>query len=100
MQGSYRKGGYVYVEEHLPPNQGNTRAYSAEYFIAKAGKISPEFKTIIEDSLFVAASPSKSTSALHKAFSLHRSSDPALFRRAYSTTAQQRVACDINLSRL
>ena len=79
---SYRKGGYVYVEEHLPPKSREYRAYSAEYFIAKAGKISPEFKTIIE-TLFSGGQPEQIYFRTAQGFfSLHRSSDPALFRRA------------------
>ncbi len=45
---SYHRNDYTYEEEHLPPKSREYRAYSTEYFISKAERISPDFKTIIE----------------------------------------------------
>lgn len=79
---SYRGNDYTYVEEHLPPNSREYRAYSAEYFIARAGRISPDFKTIIE-SIFAGGQPEQVYfRTVQGFFSLQRDSDPALFRQA------------------
>lgn len=79
---SYHKGGFVYVEDHLPPKSREYRAYSAEYFIAKAEKISPEFKIIIE-TLFAGGQPEQIYFRTAQGFfSLQRNCDPSLFRRA------------------
>lgn len=79
---SYRNNDYTYVEEHLPPNSREYRAYSAEYFIAKAARISPDFKTIIE-TIFAGGQPEQVYfRTVQGFFSLQRDSDPALFRQA------------------
>lgn len=79
---SYRRNSFVYMEEHLPPKSREYRAYSAEYFIAKAGRISPDFKTIIE-TVFAGGQPEQVYfRTVQGFFSLQRKSDPALFRQA------------------
>ena len=81
---SYVKGGSVYVSDHLPPKSREYRAYSAEYFIAKAAKVSPEFKAIIE-ALFADCQPEQVHFRTAQGFiSLQKTSDPALFREACS----------------
>ena len=79
---SYVRGGYVYVNDHLPPRSREYRAYSAAYFIAKAEKVSPEFKAIIE-ALFDDGQPEEVHFRTAQGFlSLQKTSDPALFRQA------------------
>lgn len=79
---SYRRNGFVYIEEHLPLKSREYRAYSAEYFIAKAERISPEFKTIIEI-VFAGGHPEQVYfRTVQGFFSLQRKSDPVLFRQA------------------
>ncbi len=79
---SYTKGGFVYVNDHLPPNSRAYRAYSAAYFIEKAAKVSPEFRTIIE-ALFADGQPEQVHFRTAQGFfSLQRTSDPSLFRKA------------------
>ena len=79
---SYRGNDYTYVEDHLPPNSSEYRAYSAEYFIARAERISPDFKTIVE-SIFAGGQPEQVYfRTVQGFFSLQRDSDPALFRQA------------------
>lgn len=79
---SYRSNDYTYVEDHLPPNSREYRAYSAEYFIARAERISPDFKTIIE-SIFAGGQPEQVYfRTVQGFFSLQRDSDPTLFRQA------------------
>ena len=81
-QRSYRRNDYTYVEEHLPPKSREYRAYSAEYFISKAGRISQEFKTIVE-AIFAGGQPEQVYfRTVQGFFSLQRNSDPALFRQA------------------
>lgn len=81
-QRSYRRNDYTYVEEHLPPKSREYRAYSAEYFISKAGRISQEFKTIVE-AIFGGGEPEQVYfRTVQGFFSLQRNSDPALFRKA------------------
>lgn len=79
---SYRRNDYTYVEEHLPPKSREYRAYSAEYFISRAERISPEFKTIIE-AIFAGGQPEQVYFRTAQGFfSLQRDSDPAMFRQA------------------
>lgn len=81
---SYVKGGYVYVSDHLHPKSREYRAYSAEYFIAKAAKVSPEFKAIIE-ALFADCQPEQVHFRTAQGFfSLQKTSAPAMFREACS----------------
>lgn len=78
----YRRNDYTYVEEHLPPKSREYRAYSADYFISKAERIGPEFKTIIE-SIFAGGQPEQVYFRTAQGFfSLQRKSAPALFRQA------------------
>lgn len=79
---SYRTGGYVYVEDHLPPQSREYRRYSAEYFIRRAAEISPDFKTIIE-ALFAGRQPEQIYFRTAQGFfQLQRTTDPSLFREA------------------
>lgn len=79
---SYRSGDHVYKEEHLPPASREYRAYSARYFIAKAEKISPEFKAIIE-TIFAGGKPEQVYfRTVQGFFKLQRDTEPALFRKA------------------
>lgn len=79
---SYGRNDYTYVEEHLPPKSREYRAYSAEYFIARAGRISPDFRSIIE-AVFAGGQPEQVYfRTVQGFFSLQRNSDPALFRQA------------------
>ena len=79
---SYRHNDYTYVEEHLPPKSREYRAYSAGYFIAKAERISSDFRTIIE-ALFAGGQPEQVYFRTAQGFfSLQRNSDPSLFRQA------------------
>ncbi len=81
---SYVKGGYVYVDDHLPPKSREYRAYSADYFIARAEKISPEFKIIIEN-LFADGQPEQIHFRTAQGFfRLQKTSDPVLFHKACS----------------
>lgn len=79
---SYRHNDYTYVEEHLPPKSREYRAYSAGYFIAKAERISSDFRTIIE-ALFAGGQPEQVYFRTSQGFfSLQRNSDPSLFLQA------------------
>lgn len=79
---SYRSNDYTYVEDHLPPQSREYRAYSAEYFAEKAGRISPEFRVIIE-TLFAGGQPEQVYFRTAQGFfSLQRKCEPALFRQA------------------
>ena len=79
---SYQRNAYTYVEEHLPPKSREYRAYSAEYFIAKAGRISADFKTLIE-TIFAGGKPEQVYfRTVQGFFSLQRKSDPVLFKQA------------------
>ena len=79
---SYRHNDYTYVEEYLPPKSREYRAYSAGYFIAKAERISTDFRTIIE-ALFAGGQPEQVYFRTAQGFfSLQRNSDPSLFRQA------------------
>lgn len=79
---SYRRNDYTYEEDHLPPKAREYRAYSAEYFIAKAEKIGSDFKTIIE-SIFAGGQPEQVYfRSVQGFFHLQRKSDPVLFRQA------------------
>lgn len=86
---SYKSNGYVYVEEHLPPQAQAYRRYSAAYFIERAAAISPDFKTIIE-ALFAGGHPEQVYFRPAQGFfQLQRTSDPVLFK----------LACSIAVSR-
>lgn len=79
---SYRHNDYTYVEEHLPSESREYRAYSAGYFIAKAERISADFRAIIE-ALFAGGQPEQVYFRTAQGFfSLQRNSDPSLFRQA------------------
>lgn len=79
---SYRNCDHVYVDEHFPPNAREYRAYSADYFISRAEKISPEFKTIIE-TIFAGGKPEQVYfRTVQGFFRLQRDSDPAIFKQA------------------
>lgn len=78
---SYRNNDYTYVEEHLPPKSREYRAYSVEYFISKAERISADFRTIME-ALFAGDQPEQVYFRTAQGFlSLQRSSDPSLFHQ-------------------
>ena len=86
---SYKKNGYIYVIDHLPPQSQAYRAYSADYFIEKAGRISPEFKKVVE-AIFAGPSPEQVYfKTVQGFFKLQRESDPQLFRRACSIAIAQ-----------
>lgn len=88
-QRSYQRNGHVYVDEHFPPAAREYRAYSAEYFISRAAKISPEFKEIIE-AIFAGGQPEQIYfRTVQGFFKLQRECDPQLFK----------LACSIAVSR-
>lgn len=81
---SYGKSDFTYVVEHLPPKSQAYRAYSAEYFIERAARISPEFKAVIE-AVFDGGQPEQVYFGTAQGFfRLQRESDPTLFRQACS----------------
>jgi len=83
-QRSYGRNDYTYEDHHLPPKSREYRAYSAEYFISKAEKISTDFKTVIE-AIFAGGQPEQVCfRTVQGFFSLQRNTDPALFRQACS----------------
>lgn len=81
-QRSYHNCDHIYVDDHLPPKSKEYRAYSSEYFIRRAEKISPEFKTVIE-TIFAGGKPEQVYyRTVQGFFRLQRESDPVLFRQA------------------
>jgi hypothetical protein len=81
-QRSYRNCYHVYVEEHLPPKSREYRTYSSEYFISRAERIGPEFKTFIE-TIFAGGKPEQVYfRSVQGFFRLQKESDPVLFKQA------------------
>lgn len=79
---SYRPNGVIYKDEHLPEPSRQYRAYSAVYFIERAGRISQEFKAIIE-ALFAGGQPEQIYFRTAQGFfHLQKTSDPVLFKQA------------------
>lgn len=86
---SYRQNDYTYIEDHLPPNSKSYRAYSAQYFIDRAARISDDFKIIIE-TLFSGPEPEQVYFRTAQGFlSLQKSSDPTLFKQACTIAVSQ-----------
>lgn len=86
---TYHRNDHVYVDEHLPPKSREYRAYSAEYFIEKAARISEDFKTIVE-TIFAGGKPEQVYfRTVQGFFQLQRSSDPILFRKACAIAISQ-----------
>ncbi len=81
---SYSHNDYTYEDDHFPPKSREYRAYSAEYFTSRAGRISPDFKTLVE-AVFADGQPGQvHFRTVQGFFKLQRSCDPTLFRRACS----------------